>query len=251
MSKLEKKVAVITGGNSGIGLATAQTFKNEGAIVVTNARNQQRLEETQADHGDLFDDVILADVTKVDQLESLFNSVGEKYGQIDVLFLNAGIAKFLPIEHVDDGFYNAHFDTNVRGIIFGVQKALPYLKEGSSIILTTSVVNQMGMANSSVYAATKAAVRSLAQSLSAELVDRGIRVNAVSPGPIETPIFGKMELEQEQIDEMAQGILGKVPLKRFGTSEEVAKAALFLASNDSSFVVGAEIEVDGGMATLG
>jgi NAD(P)-dependent dehydrogenase (short-subunit alcohol dehydrogenase family) len=250
MSKLASKVAVITGGNSGIGLASAKRFKAEGATVIINARNEKRLAETLAENGDIFDDVFVADVSNVSDLARFFAQIGEKYGKIDVLFLNAGVAYFAPIELLDEATYDKQFDINVKGVLFGVQKALPYLNEGASILLTTSVVNQQGMANSNAYAATKAAVRSLARSLSAELVGRGIRVNAISPGPIETPIFSKMGLPNEQVGQMAEGIKAGVPLGRFGTPDEVASAALYLASAESSFIVGEELVIAGGMGTL-
>ena len=250
MSKLENKVAVITGGNSGIGLASAKLFKEQGATVIITARNQQRLEETKAAYGEYFDEIYATDVSKVNELETFFNTVGEKHGTIDILFLNAGVALFAPIEEITEEFFDTQFGVNVKGVLFGVQKALPYLKQGSTVLLTTSVVNQIGMPNSAVYAATKGALRTVNKTLAAELLPRGIRVNSVSPGPIETPIFAKMGMEESQLDEMAQGIVSQVPLGRFGQSEEVAKTALFLASDDSSYVVGAELEVDGGMATL-
>lgn len=250
MSKLEKKVAVITGGNSGIGLASAKRFKAEGATVIVNARNAQRLAETQAENPDLFDDVFVADVSKVSELERFFAQIGEQYGKIDVLFLNAGVAYFAPIELLDEATYDKQFDINVKGVLFGVQKALPYLNEGASILLTTSVVNQRGMANSNAYAASKAAVRSLAISLSAELIGRGIRVNAISPGPIETPIFSKMGLPEDQLGHMAEGIRAGVPLGRFGTADEVASAAVYLASSESAYIIGEELVIGGGMGTL-
>ena len=247
MGKLSNKVAVITGGNSGIGLATARLFKSEGATVIINARNAQRLKETEAELGNEFD-IIQADVSNVSELDGFYQEIGDKYGKIDVLFLNAGVAYLLPIDSVDEATYDKLFDTNVKGVFFGVQKALPYLAEGSSVLLTTSVVNQKGIANSNAYAATKAAVRSLAQTLSAELVGRGIRVNAISPGPIETPIFGKMGMDDDTLSQMAEGFASMVPLGRFGRAEEVAQTALFFASQDSSFILGAEIVVDGGLA---
>lgn len=246
MSKLQGKIAVVTGGNSGIGLASAQLFKEEGATVIINARNAQRLEETKKELGDTFD-VIQADFSKTSEIESFFNQVGEKYGKIDVLFLNAGVAPFAPVEQVDEASFDYLFNVNVKGVFFGVQKAIPFLNEGSSVVFTTSVVNQMGMENASAYAATKAAVGSLTKTLANELIGRGIRVNSLSPGPIETPIFGKIGLDEEQLNEMAQGIISQVPLGRMGQAEELAKAALFLVSDDSSYVVGTELVVDGGM----
>lgn len=250
MTKLAGKVAVITGGNSGIGLATAQLFKENGALVITNARNEQRLAETQQQFPDLFADVFRADVSKPEEIASFFKAVGEKYHKIDTLFLNAGLGVPAPIDQVTEAQFDREFDVNVKGVFFSVQQALPLLGKGASVILNTSIVNQKGMPGFSIYSATKAAVRSFARSLSAELVGRGIRVNAVSPGPIETPFFSKTGMSEEQINKVAQGILQGVPLGRFGKAREVANYVLFLASDDSSFMVGTEVEVDGGMATL-
>ncbi|MGB0522015.1 MAG: SDR family oxidoreductase [Flammeovirgaceae bacterium] len=249
MARLENKVAVITGGNSGIGLATAHLFKKEGASVVINARNEQRLAETKAEVGDDFE-VLQLDVSKTSELEQFYKQVGEQHGKIDVLFLNAGIGIFQPVDAWDEATFDHLVNVNVKGVFFGVQKALPYLAEGASVIINTSISNQMGMPASSVYAASKAAVRSLARTLSAELLPRGIRVNAVSPGPIATPIYDKMGMPQEQLDEFANGIKQQVPLGRFGSPEEVAHTILFFASPESSYVVGTELEVDGGMTNL-
>jgi len=249
MGRLENKVAVITGGNSGIGLATAHLFKAEGAQVIINARNEQRLAETKADVGDAFD-VLQLDVSKVDEIESFFNQVGAKYGKIDALFLNAGIGVFQPLEAWDEATFDHVINVNLKGVFFSVQKALPYLAEGASIVINTSISNQKGIPASSVYAASKAAIRSLARTLSTELLPKGVRVNAVSPGPISTPIYDKMGMPQEQLDEFAAGIQSQVPLGRFGTPEEVANAILFFASPESSYVVGTELVVDGGMTTL-
>lgn len=249
MGKLTGKIAVITGGNSGIGLATARLFKEEGATVVINARNESRLAEIRRELGDSFD-IIVGDVSQVASLESFFRQVGQRHPTIDVLFLNAGIAQFAPIELMDEATFDRQFSTNVKGVFYGVQKALPYLSPGASIILNTSIVNQKGMPASSAYAATKAAVRSFARTLSAELITRGIRVNAISPGPITTPIYDKMGMEPDQVNDFTESMTQRIPLKRFGEPEEVAKAALFFATQDSSFVVGAELEVDGGLANL-
>ncbi len=248
MKDLKDNVVVITGGNSGIGLATTELFKGKGAKVITNARSEQRKAETLEQHGDLFDDVFVADVSQVAQLEAFFNQVGEKYKGIDVLFLNAGIALFAPIEASEESFFDQQFNVNVKGVYFGLQKALPYLAEGSSVVANTSIVNQMAMANGSVYAATKAAVKSLVQTTAGELKDRKIRVNAVSPGPIETPIFGKMGMPEDQINEMAQGILSQVAVGRFGSPAEIADGVLFLTQNE--FITGTEVVIDGGMSQL-
>ncbi|MEM7029568.1 MAG: glucose 1-dehydrogenase [Chloroflexota bacterium] len=249
MSKLAGKTAVITGGNSGIGLATAQSFKNEGANVVIFGRNQETLDEAVAQlGGDVL--AVQGDVSALDDLDRLYSAVQAKFGGIDVLFVNAGVAFFAPIEASDEAFFDNLMNVNVKGAYFTVQKALPYLHDNGSIILTTSVANQIGMANASVYAATKAAVRSFARTMAAELSDRNIRVNAISPGPIETPLFNRMGLTPEQIQEFAAGVLGQVPLNRFGQSEEIAQAVTFLATSDASFVQGTELVADGGMSQL-
>ncbi|MGB0522013.1 MAG: SDR family oxidoreductase [Flammeovirgaceae bacterium] len=249
MGRLENKVAVITGGNSGIGLATAHLFKKEGARVIINARNEQRLAETKAEVGDEFD-VLQLDVSKTNELEQFYKQVGEKHGKIDVLFLNAGILILQPLDAWDEATFDHVIGVNVKGVFFGVQKALPYLAEGASIIINTSISNRKGIPTSSVYGASKAAIRSLARTLSAELLPRGIRVNAVSPGPVSTPIYDKIGMAKEQLDAFENGIKQQIPLGRFGTSEEVAQSILFYASAESSYVVGTELVVDGGMTTL-
>ncbi len=246
MNNFKNKVVVITGGNSGIGLSAARHFKSQGAQVITNARNDKRKEETLAEFSEIFDKVIVADLSDLDQAKQFITSIGEKYNHIDFLYLNAGIARFSPLEQIDEAHFDDQFNLNVKSLLFSVQYALPYLAHGSSILLTSSVVNQIGMLNSSVYAATKAAVKSIAQTLAAELVERGIRVNAISPGPIETPIFSKMDLSEEQLKATAEGILSQVPLKRFGTSDEVASLVLQVAGN--GFINGQELVIDGGMA---
>ncbi len=249
MGKLEGKIAVITGGNSGIGLATAKLFQAEGATVIVTARNQKRLEESRQEVGEGID-IIQADVSKVKEIDNLFQTIGEKYGHIDILFANAGVAFFAPLDIIDERFVDHQFDINFKGVLFSVQKALPFLRKGGSILLNTSVVNSKGMPNTSVYAATKAAVRSLARTLAAELTPQGIRVNAIAPGPISTPIYDKMGMPQEQLDQFGQQIMSSVPLQRFGSADELARAALFLASEDSSYILGTELVVDGGMTQL-
>jgi NAD(P)-dependent dehydrogenase (short-subunit alcohol dehydrogenase family) len=179
-------------------------------------------------------------------LDKLYKEVSEKLGKIDVLFVNAGVAKFAPLSETAESTYDEQFDINIKGAYFTIQKAIPLLNDGASIILNTSVAGSKGNANTSAYSATKAALRSLARTAAAELVERGIRVNAVAPGPIITPIFGRTGLPQEAVDEFAKQIIEKVPMKRFGQPEEVAATVAFLASNDASYITGVEINVDGG-----
>lgn len=249
MSKLQNKVAVITGGNSGIGLATAKAFVKEGAKVALLGRDAETLDAAVAELGDAALG-IRGDVTSPDDLDRLFSTVEQQLGKIDVLFVNAGVAQVRPIEAVDEDHFDLIFGVNVKGAYFTVQKAVPLLNDGAAVILNTSIANQTGNANFSVYSASKAALRSLARTLSAELVDRGIRVNAISPGPIETPIYGRMELPEQVIDELAEQFSSRVPLKRFGSPDEIASGVLFLASADSSFILGHELVVDGGMTQL-
>ncbi len=249
MSKFSGKVAVITGGNSGSGLATGQAFVREGAQVVIFGRNQQTLDEAVKSLGENAIGV-RGDVTNFDDLDRLYARTQEAYGKIDVLFINAGIAKFPPFEATSEEVYDQIMGVNVKGAYFAVQKALPHLNDGASIVLTSSVVNVKGMPNMSVYAASKAALRSLARTLSAELLGRGIRVNAVSPGPIETPLFGRLGLPKEQVEEFGEQMREQNPMKRFGNSEEIANAVLFLASDDSSYILGTELVVDGGFTQL-
>ncbi len=249
MKRFEGKVAVVTGGNSGIGLATAKRLHDEGARVAISGRSQKTLDEAVEILGkDVL--AVQADVAKLADLDKLYGAVAEKFGKIDVLFVNAGVAKFAPLTAVDEAHFDEMFDINTRGAYFTIQKAVPHLNTGASIILNTSVADEKGIQNGTVYAATKAALRSFARSVAAELVELGIRVNAVAPGPIETPIFGRTGLPKEAIEEFAKDVLSKVPMKRFGKPEEVAGAVAFLASSDASYITGVEINVDGGMGQL-
>jgi NAD(P)-dependent dehydrogenase (short-subunit alcohol dehydrogenase family) len=249
MARLTGKVAVVTGGNSGIGLATAKRFHEEGARVVISGRDQKTLDEAVKAIGDGIL-AVRADVAKLADLDKLYKTIAEKFGKIDVLFANAGIAKFAPVADTGESLFDEQFDVNVKGVYFTIQKALPLLNDGASIIINSSVVNETGVVNGSVYAATKAAVRSFARTLTGELVDRGIRVNVVSPGPIVTPLFGRTGLSKEQVDEFARGVVARVPMKRFGQPEEVANTVLFLATPESSYITGVDINVDGGMGQV-
>lgn len=249
MKRLEGKLAVITGGNSGIGLATAQRFLDEGARVAISGRNQKTLGEAGKTLGkDVL--AVRADTADLQEVERFLGEVNKKLGKIDVLFINAGVAKFAPLTDTSEALFDEQFDINVKGAYFTIQKAVPYLNDGASIILNTSIAGSTGTPTTSAYSATKAALRSLARTAAAELVERNIRVNAVAPGPIVTPIFGRTGLPQQVIDDWAKDLVAKVPMKRFGQPEEVAGVVAFLASRDSSYMTGVEINVDGGIGQL-
>ncbi len=246
VGKLHNKVAVITGGTTGIGFAAAKRFVDEGAKVVLTGTNPETLKAARSELGERVD-VIASDASSENDIKSLFEAVVAKYGKIDVLFLNAGIAKFAPWESHSVEDFDKQFAINVRGPWLAIKHAIPVVNDGASIIATTSVANQTGMPGASAYAASKAALQQLVRTAAAELSPRGIRVNGVSPGPIETPIFQKMGAPAAEMEQMAAGMKSQVPLGRFGTSEEVANVVLFLASDESSYVQGQEYVVDGGM----
>lgn len=249
MGKLDGKVAVITGGNSGMGLATAQLFIKEGAKVVITGRRKDETEQAAKSLG-ANGEGFVGDVAKLEDLDRLKELVEKKYGRVDVVFANAGIGKFTPMAQETEAQYDLIFDVNTKGVFFTVQKLLPLIPEGGSIILNGSIASITGMAGASVYSATKAALRSFARTWTSELKDRKIRVNVISPGPIETPIFDKTGIPAEQLEPLKDSILAQVPMGRFGQPDEIAKPAVFLASSDSSFISGVELYVDGGMAQV-
>lgn len=249
MNRLEGKTALITGGSSGIGLATAKLFRAEGARLAITGRDPEKLAAAQEELGSETL-VMRSEAGNLSEIDSLMAQMKNRYGQLDVLFLNAGIAAPAPVELISEAQFDEIVDINFKGVFFSIQKALPLLGKNSSIIVTTSITNQLGSPNFSVYGASKAALRSLVQSLSLELIQRGIRVNAISPGPIATPIFDRFGLPANAVLARKSEIERKSPSKRFGTPDEIAKVALFLASDDSSYIVGEEIVVDGGMSLL-
>jgi NAD(P)-dependent dehydrogenase (short-subunit alcohol dehydrogenase family) len=245
--KLEGKVAVVTGGNSGIGLATAKRFVAEGAYVFITGRRQEQLDAAVKEIGhDVFG--VQGDVAKLADLDRLYAAVKTKKGRIDILFANAGIAELAPLGQITEEHFDKTFDTNVKGLLFTVQKGLPLITDGASIILNASIVASTGNPALSVYSATKAAVRSFARTWILDLKEQKIRVNAISPGPIATP--GLDGLAQGAGEELKESLVASVPLGRLGTPDEIARAAVFLASDDSSFVTGTELFVDGGSAQI-
>jgi NAD(P)-dependent dehydrogenase (short-subunit alcohol dehydrogenase family) len=251
MQPLSGKVAVVTGGSSGIGLAAAEKLRANGAKVVLFARDSPQLAEAKRSLGE-GTLAVAGDVGEDSDLARLYSTVESAHGGIDVLFVNAGIAEWQLAAEVTPEHFDRLFSVNVRGAFFTIQRALPLLRPGAAIVLTTSVADQVGAPRTSVYSASKAALRSLARTLSAELLPRGIRVNAVSPGPTETPIHAKYArgLAPEVLQEMGKATMSRIPLGRMAKAEEVAEAVLFLASPASSFIVGQEIAVDGGLTAL-
>jgi NAD(P)-dependent dehydrogenase (short-subunit alcohol dehydrogenase family) len=249
MGKLTGKVAVITGGNSGIGLATAKRFVEEGAHVVITGRREKELKEAAAFIGRNVT-TVAGDVSNLDDLDRLYAVVKEKHGHIDVLFANAGAGTIAPLGVATETHFDQTFDVNVKGMFFTVQKALPFFKDGGSIILNSSVANVLGMPGFSAYSASKAAVRNFARAWTMELKDRNIRVNSMSPGPIETPALEKVGLPPEQVEQAVAQFTAQVPMGRRGKPEEIAAAVLFLASDESSYITGVDLAVDGGMAQV-
>jgi NAD(P)-dependent dehydrogenase (short-subunit alcohol dehydrogenase family) len=247
--KLSNKIALVTGGTSGIGLEAARLFREVGATVVIVGQNPARLQSAAAELGEGVTG-LRGDLSNPDQIDNIIEQIRQTLGRLDVLFANAGMGLAAPLEAVTDDQIDKQFAVNFKGVFFTIQKSVPLLAEGSSIILTTSYLNEVGVPGLSILSASKAAVRSLARSLGAELAPRGIRVNAVSPGPISTPFGSKLGLSEKQLNEAAATIEDEDPLHRFGEAVEIAKAAAFLASNDSSFMTGSEMVVDGGVTQL-
>ncbi|NHZ92168.1 SDR family oxidoreductase [Massilia sp. CCM 8733] len=245
MSRLQGKRTLITGGTSGIGLETAKQFLAEGARVVVTGVNPDSIEKAQSELGsDVL--VLRADSASVAAQQELAQAVKDHYGQLDVAFLNAGVSVWMPIEEWTEELFDRSFDINVKGPYFLIQSLLPVFANPASVVLNTSVNAHVGMARSSVYAATKAAFLNLSKTLSSELLGRGIRFNAVSPGPVDTPLYDKLGIPAAYRDQLNKEITASIPFGRFGTPEEVAKAVLYFASDESTWTLGSEIVVDGG-----
>jgi NAD(P)-dependent dehydrogenase (short-subunit alcohol dehydrogenase family) len=250
MKKFENKVVVVTGGNSGIGLAAVQEFLNQGAQVVFSGRRQEALNEASASLKGAFKTVLADQSIPADNAKLIREAVAA-YGKIDVIFANAGVAQFAPSDQIDEAFFDNQFNINIKGPVFLVKEAIPNLKDGGAIIFNTSIVHQKGFEGAGVYSATKGALRAYARVLTTELAPRKIRVNAVAPGPIGTPIYSKMDgMTEEQVQEMGKSFAAGVPLQRFGEAHEVAKAVAFLASDEASYINGIELEIDGGMSQI-
>ena len=249
MKMLEGKVAVVTGGNSGIGLATAQRFVEEGADVFITGRRQSELDAAVKQIGKNVTGV-QGDVSNLADLDRLYDTVKQQKGRIDVLFANAGIIELAPLGSITESHFDKIFNINVKGLLFTVQKALPLFQDGGSIILTASINSSKGFETSTVYSATKAAIRSFARTWTVDLKHRKIRVNAISPGPIDTPILNSAVQTEEEIEQIKASLVASMPMGRMGSPDEVAKAVSFLASDDSGFITGIELTVDGGTAQI-
>ena len=243
MGKLDGKTAVVTGGNSGIGYATAQKLKESGATVIITGRNPEALEKAAKEIGAVG---LVADQANLGDIDSLVERAEEELGGVDVLFINAGIAAFAPVEQLTEEQFDATMNINFKGAFFTLQKFLPILRDGASVINLSSINAYTGMPNTSVYAASKAALNSLTRTAAYELAPRKIRVNAVNPGPTNTAIFSKLGMPDEAVQEFASAMQNRIPLKRFGEPEDVATLVAFLASDEASFITGAEYNIDGG-----
>jgi len=249
MKRFEGKTALVTGGNSGIGLATALAFAGEGARVVITGRDPSTLDQAKARLG-VDSLAIRNDASRLADATVLAETLGRQGLRLDAVFINAGVVRLAALEAVDERLWDDSFNTNVKGPYFLLKALTPLLNPGAAIVLNGSINAHIGMPNSSVYAASKAALISLAKTLSAELLSRGVRVNVISPGPVETPIFRSLGVPAEQLPEIAASILAQIPLKRFGTPDEIASAVLYLSSAESAFIVGTELVIDGGMSQL-
>jgi NAD(P)-dependent dehydrogenase (short-subunit alcohol dehydrogenase family) len=247
--RFKDKVAVVTGGNSGIGLGVAKAYAREGAQVAITGRNEKTLEVAAKEIGE-GTLAIQSDSGKVREIEAAMQKINQRFGRIDALFVNAGVAKFVPFEEVTEQFFDETIGINMKGVFFTVQKAISLMSKGSAIVLNASINAHLGMPGTTVYGATKAAVINMAKTLSADLLEKGIRVNAISPGPITSAPLARDGISQEKLQETKDWIQSQVPIKRFGTPEEIAAAVLYLTAPESAFVLGAELIIDGGMATL-
>lgn len=244
MKKLENKTAVVTGGNSGIGLATAKELIAQGAKVLITGRKQNLVDDAAKDIGATG---IVADQSNLKDIDALVEKTKSQFGTLDLLFINAGIAAFAPLGSIEEEQLDSIMGINFKGALFTLQKFLPLLKEGSSVTFLSSVSAYTGMPNTAVYAASKAALNSLTRTAAYELAPKGIRVNVVCPGPVDTPVFGKLGLPEEALQQMAEAMQQRIPLKRFGTSGEIAKLVAFISSDDASFITGSEYVIDGGV----
>lgn len=247
--RYKDKIALVTGGTTGIGLATAQRLADEGATVIATGRNPDTLQKAKETLGDRVE-VLASDASDPAAIEALVAKIEKDHGRIDLLFLNAGIAKFAPLEVAPVEDFDQMWSVNVRGPWLALKAASRILAEGASVVVNTSVVNVKGLAGATAYGATKAALRSIVRAAAVELADRNIRVNAVSPGPIETPIYAKMGMPSEQLDAFAKGIVEQVPLSRFGAATDIAAAVAFLGSADAAYINAAELPVDGGFGSV-
>lgn len=243
MISLDNKSAVITGGNSGMGFATAQKFKELGANVIITGRNPTALDQAATELGVK---ALVADQANLQDLDNLVDQVKTQFGSVDILFINAGVASFAPVGHVEESQFDNIMNVNFKGAFFTLQKFLPILKDGASVINLSSINAYTGMPNTAIYAASKAALNSLTRTAAYELAPRHIRVNSVNPGPVNTALFGKLGMPDEAIKEFSSAMQNRIPLKRFGVPEDIANLVAFLASDDASFITGAEYNIDGG-----
>jgi NAD(P)-dependent dehydrogenase (short-subunit alcohol dehydrogenase family) len=249
MNKLAGKIALVTGGNGGIGLATAKRFVAEGATVFITGRRQQELDSAVREIGNGVI-AIQGDIANLDDLDRMFATIREHSGRLDILFANAGIGEFVPLGQITEAHFDKIFGVNVKGTVFTVQKAIPLMRDGGTIVINGSMVSVKGTSAFSVYAATKAALRSFARTWSVDLKGRGIRINVVSPGTVITPGYTRSGMSDAQIDQIKEGVAATTPLGRVGTPDEIANAVVFLASDESSYMTGADLFVDGGAAQV-